>query len=233
MSAALGLRRLQRVDSEIDRIQAGLDAIAGALKDGAALSRALAGVEEARQAQEEAQRVLRLAEEAAAAQQAKIKQAEASLYGGSSHSPKELQELQEDVGSLKRYLATLEERELEIMAQVETIENQLKAAEGELHSARTSSGQEHDRLHSEQEALAKEMRRLQDERRATVGAVAREHLLAYEELRPKKHGLAVAEIRDDACAACGTTLTAAMQQTARSASVVVHCPTCGRILYAT
>jgi len=54
----------------------------------------------------------------------------------------------------------------------------------------------------------------------------------YEALRQQRRGVAVAEIRDNACDACGTTLTAALQQSARHAAELVHCPTCGRILFA-
>jgi predicted nucleic acid-binding Zn-ribbon protein len=54
----------------------------------------------------------------------------------------------------------------------------------------------------------------------------------YENLRQQKRGVAIAEISDNACAACGTTLTAALQQSARSATTLTHCPSCGRILYA-
>ena len=44
-------------------------------------------------------------------------------------------------------------------------------------------------------------------------------------------GLDVAQIADGACEACGTALTAALQQSARHASVLTYCPSCGRILY--
>jgi hypothetical protein len=232
MSAALGLRRLQQIDTEIDRVQQSLEAIAAALGDGVLLKRVAEGVEQGRHRRDAIEGKLRQAEATVTAQQLKIQQAESNLYGNQSHTPKELQELQEDVGSLKRYLVTLEERELEVMAEMETAESELRTAEGELDVVRATSGREHEHLHAESEALGKEMERLQAERQATFGAVSGEHMAAYEQLRATKRGLAVAEIHDDGCAACGTTLTAAMQQLARAATAIVHCPTCGRILYA-
>ena len=61
-------------------------------------------------------------------QRIKIEQTEASLYGGHVHNPKELQDLQKDVASLKRHLETLEERQLEAMLVVETIRKRLHNA---------------------------------------------------------------------------------------------------------
>ncbi len=41
-------------------------------------------------------------------------------------NPKELQDLQKDIASLKKYLFTLEERELEAMIKAEDAENDLQ-----------------------------------------------------------------------------------------------------------
>lgn len=46
---------------------------------------------------------LKTAEAEAEAQKIKIEQTEASLYGGSVHNPKELQDLQREVASLKKH----------------------------------------------------------------------------------------------------------------------------------
>jgi predicted nucleic acid-binding Zn-ribbon protein len=65
-----------------------------------------------------------------------------------------------------------------------------------------------------------------------LSAVAAEHLQAYERISQLRRGVAVAEISDNACRACGTVLTAAQQQNARHTAQLVFCPSCGRILYA-
>ena len=62
----------------------------------------------------------------------RVGQAEASLYGGHVQNPKELQDLQKDVASLKRHLETLEERELEAMEAAENAEKDFAAAEADL-----------------------------------------------------------------------------------------------------
>jgi hypothetical protein len=171
-------------------------------------------------------------EDEARSQQIKIEQAESSLYGGKVQNPKELQDLQADIASLKRHLAAIEERELEAMLKSEEAQAALQKAQEKLQKAQTHLGDEHRELIAEQESLRRDLKSLQIEREAAVSAVATEMLSVYENLRRERRGVAVAEVSDNACGACGTTLTAALQQSARHTTQLVHCPSCGRILYA-
>ncbi len=232
MSASLGLFRLQQVDRQIDRAQSQLDAIRKTLENDVELRETLSRVEAAKKEQHLARHELQTAEADAQSQQVKIQQAESSLYGGSVHNPKELQDLQKDIASLKRHLATLEERELEAMARVESAEMQLQTAEEELAKLRSRLGNEHKNLLENQDALLKDLGRLGDEREAALAPIESRMLEMYEGLRQQRRGLAVAEISENSCSACGTRLTAALQQNSRSTTQIVHCPTCGRILFA-
>jgi len=232
MSASLGVYRLQQVDSQIARAQAQLDAILKTLENDAELREALSRVEAAKKDHHQAHHELKAAEMNVLNQQIKIQQAEASLYGGSIQNPKELQDLQNDITSLKKYLVTLEERELEAMAKVETVDAVLQKANKDLESLQSRLGDQHKKLLGEQTALLKDLERLSEEREAAIAPIESRLLETYENLRRQKRGIAVAEINDNSCAACGSTLTAAMQQSARSSSLITHCPTCGRILYA-
>jgi predicted nucleic acid-binding Zn-ribbon protein len=165
-------------------------------------------------------------------QQVKIEQAESSLYGGAVRNPKELQDLQNEVASLKRHLVTLEEREIESMQRAEAGEAGLKTVQADIEALKARLGSENGRLFEEQTALLKDVDRLNAERKAVVSDLAGQALEAYESLRQSRRGLAVAEINENTCSACGTTLTAALSQNARSATHISHCPACGRILYA-
>ncbi len=232
MSAALGLFRLQQVDSQVSQIEARLAKIRAVLENDEDLNAALAQAEEADAKQGDLERVQRKWETEAQSQQIKIQQAESSLYGGSVRNPKELQDLQSDIASLKKHLALLEENELEAMIQTESAQENHKNTLVEVDKIKARLGDEHRQLIEEKDALMPQLDRLHAEREATVRAVAANMLTLYEGLRHERRGMAVAEISDNACRACGTTLTAALQQSARSASQIVHCPSCGRILYA-
>jgi predicted nucleic acid-binding Zn-ribbon protein len=232
MSAALGLYRLQQVDSQIDQIQARLKAIQQVLENDAELRLARDSSAAAGTRQHEAERLLKLSESEVEKQRIKIEQTEASLYGGRVHNPKELQDLQKDAASLKRHLETLEERQLEAMVAVESAEKDLQTAQTGLERVQSQIKEQNRDLTVEGESLRRDLERLSSERQAVVRDIATQALSDYEQLRRQKRGIAITTVADNACEACGTTLTASQQQSARSTSQLFHCPTCGRILFA-
>jgi predicted nucleic acid-binding Zn-ribbon protein len=220
------------VDSQIDQIQARLRAIQQTLENDEQLLAARDQFATAESKHQDAERALKLSEAEVEKQRIKIEQAESSLYGGKVHNPKELQDLQKDVASLKRHLQTLEERQLDAMLLMEETEQALQAAKADLERVQSSLSQQNRTLANESEVLRKDLERLSSERQAVVTDIAGQALNVYAQLRKQKRGLAIATIADNSCEACGTTLTPSQQQNARSASQLFHCPTCGRILYA-
>jgi predicted nucleic acid-binding Zn-ribbon protein len=232
MSAALGLYRLQQVDSQIDQIQARLKSIQQTLENDETLRAANEQFSAATSKHKDAERLLKLSEAEVEKQRIKIEQTEASLYGGKVHNPKELQDLQKDAASLKRYLETLEERQLEAMIAAETAEMEWQTAKTDLERVQSNLKVQNKDLTSESETLRKNLERLNSERQAVVTDIAGQTLTVYDQLRKQKRGLAITTIADSSCEACGTTLTPSQQQSARSTSQLFHCPTCGRILYA-
>jgi predicted nucleic acid-binding Zn-ribbon protein len=231
MSASLGLFRLQQVDRQIDRARSQLDAIHQALENDVELRDALKQKETAQADYFHANNSLKNIEAEANAQKIKIEHAESSLYGGSVHNPKELQDLQKDIVSLKKHLVTLEERELQAMLLLEQTENALQSAKTVVELIQARRGNEHKKLLEDQTAFTIEIDRLSEERNAALAPIQHDLLETYEFLRNDKRGVAVAEVSDNACASCGANLGAALLQNARS-SKLAHCPSCGRILYA-
>jgi uncharacterized protein len=232
MSAALGLYRLQQVDSQIDQIQARLKTIQQALENDLELRAAKERLAAMEARHKDVERSLKLSESVVEKQRIKIEQTEASLYGGRVHNPKELQDLQKDAASLKRHLETLEERELEEMLAIDDTERDLQAARAELERIQSNLKEQNRDLAQESETLRKDLDRLSSERQAVVTDIATQALNVYEQLRRQKRGIAITTIAENSCESCGTTLTASQQQTARSTSQLFYCPTCGRILYA-
>ena len=228
----MGLFRLQQVDRQMDQNDARMNAIRSTLENDAEVQQAIRQVDEAREKHREAEGRLRAAEQVRGAQQIKIEQAESSLYGGMVHNPKELQDLQNDVAALKRHLATLEERQLEAMLELDDAEQALKEAEDALHALQLRRGDSHGKLIDERDSLMKTLERLRLERQAVISDITGPSLQVYENLRERRRGIAVAEVSENSCAACGTRLTAALQQSAHSVVQLAYCPSCGRILYA-
>ena len=232
MSAALGLYRLQQVDSQIDQIVARLKTIQETLENDLELKAATVHFEISNKKCKDAERALKLIEAEVQKQRIKIEQTESSLYGGRVHNPKELQDLQKDVASLKKHLETLEERELEAMLLVESTEKEEQLAQIELERVKSSRGDQNRDLTKESEVLRKDRERLDSERKAVMGNLESKAVGIYDQLRQQRRGIAVTTLRDNSCTACGTTLTASQQQSARSTSQLFYCPTCSRVLYA-
>ncbi len=231
MSASLGLFRLQQIDRQIDRARSQLDVIHRALENDIELRDALQQAETAQADHFRASNSLKNIEAESNAQKIKAQQAESSLYGGTVKNPKELQDLQKDIVSLKKHLVTLEERELDAMQILEDAEITLQTAKTNLELVQARRGNEHRKLLEDQANLTLEVERLNEERGATLAPVELGLVQIYENLRIEKRGVAICEIVDNACASCGSNLNAALMQTARS-SKLAYCPSCGRILYA-
>jgi predicted nucleic acid-binding Zn-ribbon protein len=232
MSAALGLLRLQQVDSRLSQVEARIQAIKEILESDAELAAAQQTLARAQTEQQESDLNRRRIEAQAQVQQIKIQQAESSLYGGTVRNPKELQDLEADVVSLKKHLTQIEDEELESMAALESAQISLQETSAQVAQLRARLEVQHGALLMEDAVLDRDRQDLLAERQAAVSAVAAEFLNRYEDLRRLRRGLAVAEVSENACAACGTVLTAALQQNARHATQLTYCPSCGRILYA-
>lgn len=231
MSASLGLFRLQQVDRQIDRARARLDTIKKTLENDKELKSAQTRLEDANTENQRALHSLKNIEIETETLRIKIEQANASLYGGNVKNPKELQNLQKEIVSLKKHLETLEERQLEAMSHSETAEVEKGKANAELDVIRSRLGNEHKKLIDEQTELIKQMESFGQEREAALAPIDAPLLASYEDLRKQKRGVAVTEVEDNACASCGTTINAALQQIARSQKLS-YCPSCGRILFA-
>jgi uncharacterized protein len=232
MSAALGLLRLQQVDSRINQLEVRLGKIRETLENDSEIQAITEKIKIAESKQREFEAAKRASETEAQEKQIKISQAEASLYGGSVHNPKELLDLQADIVYLKKHLASIEDQELDAMLKVESGQSELRNLQGELDRVKERLSVENKKLISEQESLLRDLANLQTERNAALDPVERGFLKTYETIRGQRRGVAVAEVSENACRACGTTLTAALQQSARHATQLVFCPSCGRILYA-
>ena len=232
MSAALGLYRLQLVDSRMDEIRTRLEVIRRAIENDEELRAAKEQKSERELVHKSTLQKLKLAESEVDKQKVKIEQTEASLYSGNVKNPKELQDLQYESASLKRYLETLEERLLEAMLAEEEAEQESQAASREIEIIQARLANQNITLTREQTELEKELQRLDSERQAALSPLDVNLLQTYGELREQRRGLAVVEVSEGACAACGTTLTPSQRQSARSTSQIYNCPTCGRILFA-
>jgi hypothetical protein len=232
MSQPFQLFRLQQIDSQLDQGGIRLREIDVALNDHAAMNQVKQQAEESTKALETARKELHRAEQNVQAQRIKIEQTEAALYGGKVRNPKELQDLQNESAALKRFLDTLEERQLEVLIAIEEVEERHKESMETLAKVTGESEQNNRQLIAEKMSLEQEVSRLEGERRAAASPISPADLALYEKLRQQRRGVAVAKINNSVCSGCGSALNASLLQAAHSPSQLARCETCGRILYA-
>jgi predicted nucleic acid-binding Zn-ribbon protein len=225
------LFRLQTLDSQIDSQQARLSEIETSLKEHPELDHARAEEEGARARLEDAQQDLRRMEEETRHQQQRITETDKTLYSGGVSNPKELQDLQEESASLRRYLAVLEERQLHSMMQCEEAEKAVAAAQAERERQEQLRSMQEEKLVAERTALQASLEKIGFQREAALSAVTAEDLEKYTALRRSKHGMAVVRFESGACGACGVTPSSARIDSARSGQEIIQCGNCGRILY--
>jgi hypothetical protein len=86
-------------------------------------------------------------------------------------------------------------------------------------------------LVEERIVLLQDMTRQESERLAAASNINPQEMRIYDNLRQKKSGVAVARVIERTCAACGSTLSAAIFSSAQMPNKITRCAACGRILY--
>jgi predicted nucleic acid-binding Zn-ribbon protein len=157
------------------------------------------------------------------------------LDTGAVSSPRELEQLQHEVSTLDRRIATLEDEELEVMEQLETAQASLSetaAALDELQGKATELEAARDEAVADIDAQARD--RLA-ERERLVATVPEALLALYERLRAQAAGIGAAALRRRRCEGCRLELTAAdlADVAAAPSDEVLRCPQCNRILVRT
>ena len=231
MSRPEQLYRLQQIDSKLDDYQARLEEIEAELADEEAVQAARAEVKAAEQDLQQAKKALRLAEQEVQDQEYKIKKSQDRLYSGKVTNPKELEDIQQEVGALKRYAETLEEQLLEAMLATDEAQEVYDQAQDQLAQARAERDQRHAALREEKQKLEKNVAKEQKRRKRRVADIKPADLETYETLRKRRGGVAVVMVKNRGCSACGATLGTATYQAARSPSQLTNCDTCGRLLF--
>jgi hypothetical protein len=160
----------------------------------------------------------------------KIEPVEKKLYQGGGN-PKELEDLQRDLESLRRRQSELEDRALEAMETLETAQRAHDEAQAALREAQEARAAEERALRDRQAALDREARELEERRAAHAASIDARLLALYDRLAGMRGGRAVAKVAGGACQGCRISLPMNLIQRARSGGEPVQCSSCERILY--
>lgn len=231
MSRVQQLHQLQTLDSELDKINQQLAAIAAQLGESEALQKAKAEAEANGKLWRQAQTTMQDLTLEVKSLAEKIAQQEKMLYQGKALSAKEATNLQGEISSLKRRHSQREERLLEAMVEAEEAEARLKRAQTELSAVEAGWQADQEQLTQQQTALKARAAELKQHRPVIVKVIDPDDLEEYDDLRPRKGGRAVAMVKDGICLGCGVAASSSRIQHARAGTELIFCGTCGRILY--
>ncbi len=141
--------------------------------------------------------------------------------------------LQHEIQHAETQVAQAEDRLLERMVAGEEYERQVKTAEGSVGIVESEAQAERQKIQAEQSSLQQELQTKEAERREIASEIAEELLGTYEHIAGRRHGIGLAEVRDQACSLCGMRIRPhVFQELRRSDShEIFQCESCTRILY--
>jgi predicted nucleic acid-binding Zn-ribbon protein len=233
MDQSQALYKLQEIDLAIQQHEKRLDEIHEQLADNAAVQAAQAQVKAAEDTLKPLQANMKDIDLQIKSTQQKRERTEQRMYSGNVKNPKELQDMQQEITSLKKWTRELEDRLLEAMVAVEEAEAVLDTAQSNLRDVTDSAAAENDDLLNEKQQLEDELDDLNAKRPQAVERIDAENLGLYNKLRPKKGNRPLARLKADAtCAACGVRQNAVIAKQVQQGADLVRCSNCGRILVA-
>ena len=141
--------------------------------------------------------------------------------------------LQHEIQLAEAEIAKAEDRLLEQMVAGEEYDRRIKASERALKETEATTSVERSKIEAEKAAAEKSLAELNAAREQAVVEIPENLLDHYTRIARKHHGIALAEIRDEKCSACGMMIRPhVMQEIHRATSQeLFHCETCTRILY--
>ncbi len=139
--------------------------------------------------------------------------------------------LAHEIEAAEKAVTSLEDRELDFMEELETLNPQIAAAEKAHSEERSKIEHLLAGLESKKSNLQTRIAELKSEHDRLAQLLDESVLEVYLHLFKTKHGTAVATLEHEVCMGCHMKVTAQTAVQVRAAKAIVHCPQCGRILY--
>ena len=190
------------------------------------------GTAETRRSRDElASRQATLEQQIEAARQRRA-ELERRMFGGQVGGARELAAMDDEVRQLGRHVHELENRELEVMEELEPLEGELQAADVERDALDTRAKELDQRIAEVAKEIDAEIDAELGARAPLAAALPPELLARYEALRKKLGGTGAARLVGNSCTGCHLTLPAMEVDRIKHAppDTVITCDNCGRIL---
>jgi predicted nucleic acid-binding Zn-ribbon protein len=161
----------------------------------------------------------------------RIKKDEARLASGNA-TPKELEQLQHEVGTLKKRQESLEEIELEIMIRSDAITSRSNTLTTDLASLQTLKDEIAGRLKTATDGINKVIADKNTARNLVANQIEKPLLELYEKIRGNGGGVGAAALVGNKCNGCNLAINAVEMDRIKSLAKdeLLRCEECRRIL---
>lgn len=231
MSRTRALVDLQTIDQQRAQVAARLAQITARLADDSELTTTRAAAADAAARRDAADRDLRAVQAQRAEIQAHIAAEEQKLYSGQVKAPKELQNLQREVDSLRRRLSAADDRAIEAMLARDAVEAELESAHAAQAAQEAAAATTAQTLAVERDKLLAARERLEPARARLAATVPAQDMALYDRLWRQHRGRAVAPLRGEHCGGCGMQLPRPVLDRLSPMGAPVQCGHCGRVLH--
>ena len=157
---------------------------------------------------------------------------ETRLYSGTVRNPKELEDIQHELESLRRRSSGLEDELIDAMIMFEESEEEASAAAQELETVEASWKHNQASLKEEQAELIEIINQLTIQRNHHLTLVTSESLAAYENAIRRAGSMAVVPLKGRRCSGCRVTVPANLVKLVEDGTLTT-CDNCTRILIPT
>ncbi len=138
---------------------------------------------------------------------------------------------QHEIEFCENEIRRAEDRILELMADSEPLEKNVREAEAALKEEKAQVDREKQEAHERTASTRSMLDALQAERKELVGRLSPNVYRQYERIRGSRRGQAVAEAVDGRCTGCHMAMRLQFFQDLKKGESVMTCESCGRILY--
>lgn len=156
-----------------------------------------------------------------------------SLQQFQTKKNEEYRALTHEIDLCKQQIVELDDRQLELMEQIDTGQREVAAKAVETQTAEREIQNHLNDLAAREQALAGQLKELQEGRAPLAEAVEESARARYERLLRHKGERVVVGVDRGVCGGCHMTLPPQILLSCKSDQEIVACPNCGRILFHT
>ncbi|MGB8352620.1 MAG: C4-type zinc ribbon domain-containing protein [Chthoniobacteraceae bacterium] len=143
----------------------------------------------------------------------------------------EFQALTNEIKHAEEDIQSIEDRELEVMDQIEKMRVTNTAADQESAKAKAQLNQQLIDIEAKSKVIAGQLAQLESDRAKLAEGIDEDLLSRYERLFASKGDVAVVPVEHEVCMGCHMKITTQTAVRVKGAKEVVSCEQCGRILY--